>query len=349
MHQQIINIFFKVLEQLRTIKKSPNVAWPVTLVSVGIAIIIFNVFYYPLSLPKVITSENSSWLQFSGYLFYSLFLIGIIMEITGIHKMIRFWAQKFGNHDKHIGKQRTKNSLLHSPLSTSTLLPELESFLPSVMNKNNSVSVWKVFFAMVTEKKSSMFFLPVTLFYGVFYAIISSTLIIRFGGGISQMNGIENFPSVIMMQYGPLGYTPAMSIYLNDTSGILIIPINLITIITISALVGFNAVSSAYAFRLYRSEKKSNLTFRNNRTKFLGILGTTTSLFAICPTCASFYLFNVFAGSIATTIASFAVSYYTLFMALSVPLLVFTPFVTAINIKRLKTNSATQCQINRKN
>jgi Ca2+/Na+ antiporter len=113
-------------------------------------------------------------------------------------------------------------------------------------------------------------------------------------------------------------------------------------------LVGFNAVSSIYAFRLYRSEKKISRIFGEKRTKFLGILGTTTSLFAVCPTCASFYLFNVFAGSISTTIASFAVSYYALFISLSVPLLVVTPFVTAINIKRMKMNFANQCQTNRK-
>ena len=62
------------------------------------------------------------------------------------------------------------------------------------------------------------------------------------------------------MQYGPVGYTPAMSIYLNDNVGILIIPINLITIIIISSLVGLNAVSSVYTFKSYRSEKKRKET-----------------------------------------------------------------------------------------
>ena len=36
--------------------------------------------------------------------------------------------------------------------------------------------------------------------------------------------------------------------------------------------------------------------------KFLGILGATTSLFTACPTCASFYLFSILSGSLATTI-----------------------------------------------
>ena len=113
---------------------------------------------------------------------------------------------------------------------------------------------------MITDKKSVIFFLPVAISYGLFYAIISSTLIIHLEGGISHISGIEKFPSTIMMQYGPIGYTPAMSIYLNDNIGILIIPINLITIITISTLVGFNAVSSIYTFRSYRSEKKMKET-----------------------------------------------------------------------------------------
>jgi hypothetical protein len=206
---------------------------------------------------------------------------------------------------------------------------------------------------MITDKKSAIFFLPVAIFYGLFYAIVSSTLIIHLEGGISHISGIEKFPSIIMMQYGPVGYTPAMSIYLNDKVGILIIPINLITIITISALVGLNAVSSAYTFKSYRSEKKMKETDNvvhgpKNGTKFLSMLGATTSLFAVCPTCASFYLFSILAGSLATTIASFTVTYYVLFVSLSVPLLIITPLINAINIKKMKIEFSGQCKINKK-
>ena len=109
---------------------------------------------------------------------------------------------------------------------------------------------------MITDKSSSFFFLPITITYGLFYALISSTLIIRFDGSITHMSGIEKFPTIIMMQYGPVGYTPSISIYLNDNVGILIIPINIIIILIISTLVGLNVISSIYAIKAYISEKR---------------------------------------------------------------------------------------------
>jgi hypothetical protein len=151
------------------------------------------------------------------------------------------------------------------------------------------------------------------------------------------MSGIDKFPTIIMMQYGPIGYAPSISIYLNDNFGILIIPINIIIILIISTLVGLNGVSSVYAIKAYilekkRKEKTTISPALKNGTKFLSILGATTSLFAVCPTCASFYLFNVLSGSLATAIASFTVNYYVLFLSLSIPLLIITPIVNSFNI-----------------
>src|SRR6476659_9034669 len=196
---------------------------------------------------------------------------------------------------------------------------------------------------MITDKSSSFFFLPITITYGLFYALISSTLIIRFDGSITHMSGIEKFPTLIMMQYGPVGYTPS----------ILIIPINIIIILIISTLVGLNVISSIYAIKAYISEKKrtektSISPVFNNGAKFLGILGATTSLFTACPTCASFYLFSILSGSLATTIASFTVNYYVLFLSLSIPLLIITPMINSFNIKRMIINNTNQCKIKKK-
>jgi hypothetical protein len=316
----------------------------------GIALMILEILYYPISLPKVITSGNSPWIQLSSYIFYFIFITSIIIEIAGIRKLIRCLELKFDNYDGYPNKQKksSSSSLFSPPFSES------DSSKPSNLKKDSSdSSVWKIFFNMITDKKSVVFFIPVVVFYGLFYAMITSTLIIHLEGGISHISGIEEFPSIIMMQYGPAGYTPAMSIYLSDYIGILIIPINLITIIIISALVGLNAVSSVHTLKSYRSEKKRKETADvmngpKNGTRFLSMLGATTSLFAVCPTCTSFYLFNILAGSLATTIASFTVTYYELFLSLSVPLLIITPFINAINIKKMKMDIAGQCKINKK-
>jgi hypothetical protein len=124
-------------------------------------------------------------------------------------------------------------------------------------------------------------------------------------------------------------------------------------IIIVSALVGLNVVSSIHTLRVYNLEKKrkdlsSIISYRGDGTKFLSILGATSSLFTVCPTCASFYLFNMLAGPFATTVASFTVNYYLLILLVSIPLLITSPFVNALNIRKIKS-IATQCNIKYKN
>ncbi len=325
---------------------------PIILILVGIVILISNILYYPLSLPNVITSENSQWIQSSSYIFYIIFVSSIVIEIIAFRKTINLLALKYK-------EPRYKSTNIPSTLSTS--FPSNAS--SSTISKSNPlshkdkeylpISLWKILFNMITDKSSSFFFLPITITYGLFYALISSTLIIRFDGSITHMSGIEKFPTIIMMQYGPVGYTPSISIYLNDNVGILIIPINIIIILIISTLVGLNVISSIYAIKAYISEKKrtektSISPVFNNGAKFLGILGATTSLFTACPTCASFYLFSILSGSLATTIASFTVNYYVLFLSLSIPLLIITPMINSFNIKRMIINNTNQCKIKKK-
>src|SRR5919107_5749765 len=119
----------------------------------GITIIILEILYYPVSLPKVITSGNSSWIQLSSYIFYLIFIIGIIIEIAGIRKLIRYLESK-SYYDGYPNKQKR----LSSPSLSSTPFSESDSSKPSNLREDipNS-SVWKVFFNMITDKKSVVF------------------------------------------------------------------------------------------------------------------------------------------------------------------------------------------------
>jgi hypothetical protein len=123
-----------------------------------------------------------------------------------------------------------------------------------------------------------------------------------------------------------------MAAYLTEHIGFLIIPINLIVTLVVSALVGFNTVISAYAFA---NRPKRSVNTATGTSSILSVLGATTSLFATCPTCASFYIFNIMAGSLAPTVAAFAISYYALFIIISIPLLFATLFITALSIRRM--------------
>jgi Sec-independent protein secretion pathway component TatC len=121
----------------------------------------------------------------------------------------------------------------------------------------------------------------------------------------------------------------------------------LIITIVVSALVGLNTVISLYAFANRPNNKKSSTTTAaaTSSSSILGALGASTSLFTACPTCASFYIFSIMAGSLAPTIAAFAVTYYALFVVVSIPLLLVTPFITALSIRRMMVS---QCSLDNK-
>jgi hypothetical protein len=312
---------------------------------VGVFLFIFNILFYPLMLPKIISSANSQWLDTSVYIFYCIYVASITIIVIGISRTVRELAHNYYNvfDNKHKLKLSRFNRFFFRSLSRSDSPEDLNRD-----SKGNSVSICGIIFDIIHSKRSITFFLTSFFAYGFFYVIVSSTLIIRPEGGISHMYGIEKFPYVIMMQYGPLGYTPAISIYLNDVLGIFIVPITLTIIITISGLVGFNVVTSVYAFNMYRLLNKTKSIQKKDRAKFISALGTVTGLFAACPSCASLYLFNAFAGSLSTTVASFAVSYYALFLLISIPLLVITPLIIASNIKKMNVGTGDQCVLSNK-
>jgi hypothetical protein len=276
----------------------------VSLISVGVGIVIGIIVSYPFFLPTVISRENSIWIDQISYIFYAVLFGGVICTAFGIQKVFQMW-----------------NYGINMRLSSQS---SINSFSRSYS------SIFNIIINIVNYKKYFRFFWPASIGYGLFYALVSSMIVYR-TDNISELYGVT-VPSLVMISYGPLGYVPTMSAYLNEHIGLLIIPINLIVTLVVSALVGFNTVLSAYAFA-QRPKKSINTATRTSSV--LSIIGATTSLFATCPTCASFYIFNIMAGSLAPTVAAFAISYYALFVAISIPLLLATLFITALSIRRM--------------
>ena len=75
----------------------------------------------------------------------------------------------------------------------------------------------------------------------------------------------------------------------------------------------------------------------------LGLLRAATGLFAACPTCASLFIFNFLLGSFASAIATFTAAFYTLFVAITIPLLLVTPDITAVGMRRIQSSTNTVC------
>jgi hypothetical protein len=125
------------------------------------------------------------------------------------------------------------------------------------------------------------------------------------------------------------GYMPKIIIYLTEHVGLQIIPINFVLQVIVSYLVGLNA---AIAVSAYTISKKG---------RGMSTIGAMTGLFIACPTCAGTFL-SIFIGTASGIALSIALTQLqTLFIAVSIPVLLVTPFVMA---KKLR-NSDGSCKI----
>lgn len=177
--------------------------------------------------------------------------------------------------------------------------------------------------------RSRKIFLVTFVCYGVFFSLVSGTLVYQ-----PEVNFAIHYGATIPSGFvapccGEPGYMPKIIIYLTEHVGLQIIPINLLLQIIVSYLVGLNTAIAISAFEISR------------KGRGFSTIGAATGLFIACPTCAGTFL-SVFVGTasgIALTIA--LAQLQTLFIAIAIPILFITPFVMA---KKLR-NADGSCKV----
>jgi len=177
--------------------------------------------------------------------------------------------------------------------------------------------------------RSRKIFLVTFVCYGVFFSLVSGTLVYQ-----PEVNFAIHYGATIPSGFvapccGEPGYMPKIIIYLTEHVGLQIIPINLLLQIIVSYLVGLNTAIAISAFEISR------------KGRGFSTIGAATGLFIACPTCAGIFL-SVFVGTasgIALTIA--LAQLQTLFIAIAIPILFITPFVMA---KKLR-NADGSCKV----
>jgi hypothetical protein len=177
-----------------------------------------------------------------------------------------------------------------------------------------------------SENKYWKFMVIVALVYGIFFGFLSQIFIYRNEVSFSQQGIVIPSINLIPCCNTP-GYVPMLSVYLTDHFIILLIPLNIILAVIVSALVGFNASLGLYAFNLSRKIQSTR------KLSFIGSVGAASGLFVGCPTCAgSFFSALLGFGAVGESISVLA-SFQTLFIALSIPVLIITPFLVAHSIR----------------
>lgn len=176
--------------------------------------------------------------------------------------------------------------------------------------------------AQVTwNTKSRRIFVGTAIGYGIFFALTSGILVYQPDVTFSYHYAVKVPSAQIAPCCGEIGYVPKFIVYITEHVGMQIIPINLVLQIAVSYLVGLNASIAVNAFSILR------------RGTGMGSVAAATGLFIACPTCAGTFLSLFVSASSALAFAVAVTQLQTIFIAISIPLLVVTPVIMAKKIK----------------
>lgn len=172
--------------------------------------------------------------------------------------------------------------------------------------------------------RSRRIFLITFVGYGLFFSLASGTLVYQPDVTFSYHYGVDVPSAQIAPCCDAPGYMPKILVYLDEHIGLQIIPINLVLQVTVSYLVGLNTAIAMSTISVSRKSKSATSA------------SAAAGLFIACPTCAG-TLSSVFVGSASSIAISVALAQLqTLFIAISIPVLLAAPFILA---RRLKGSS----------
>ena len=187
-------------------------------------------------------------------------------------------------------------------------------------------SILSIIANAINNKRSKQIFVISAIGYGLFFAFTSGIIIYK-----PDINATDyGFPKPPHVELSPCcdlpGYMPMIFAFFTEHVGLQIIPLNLLLLVTVSFLVGLNFAISSTVFSIVKSGGK------------LGAVGAITGLFVGCPTCAGTVFTMLFGfGTGVTTFTLFLTSFeaqvQTLFIAISIPVLLMTPIMMAKKIK----------------
>ena len=182
-------------------------------------------------------------------------------------------------------------------------------------------SVWTVMSDALRSRKDVEVGVAVGALYGLVYLLVSSMVVYQPSVDFAYYGAAT--PSVAAATCcGPPGTVPELIVYLSPQwhLALQVLPLDALFAVVMPILVGFNAAVAAHALR--------NRLLRSN-AGWLGPVGVMAGLFTGCPTCAGLFLAGTIGGLGATTLAVALAPYQMLFIALSIPALLVSPYVVA--------------------
>jgi hypothetical protein len=191
-------------------------------------------------------------------------------------------------------------------------------------------SISGIFAAAFVNSRYSRLLLVSSSVYGIFYAFASGIIVFQPAFSFSEVYRVGIPSLAIATCCGPVGQTPQVVAYLTQHLGLLLIPLNLLLLFSISWLVGLNTSFASFA-----------LSFRtkNATMGWSGGIGAFIGLFTSCPTCAGLAFISLLGGTSTLSASFFLGTLQTLFVFVSIPILIATPLVSARSLRNLDTRA----------
>jgi hypothetical protein len=163
--------------------------------------------------------------------------------------------------------------------------------------------------------------------YAVAYLFVSSIIVFQPWVNPGAWSGLSALSWSVAACCGSAGTVPALVVYLAPQAhlALQILPLDALFAIVVPLLVGFNVTVAARVVR--------NKEVRGS-ARWVGTVGILAGFFTGCPTCAGLFLASAFGGIGATSLAVALAPYQMLFVVVSIPLLVVSPLLIAINARK---------------
>jgi hypothetical protein len=190
-------------------------------------------------------------------------------------------------------------------------------------------SIASIIAQLFSRARYSRLFLLSAIVYGAFYAIASGIIVFQPAWNLSEVYHVGIPSLAVATCCGPIGETPEAVVYVTQHVGLLLVPTNLFLLFSISWLVGLNSSFATYAL---------SFRTRNIGLGWFGAMGAFIGIFTACPTCAGLAIIALLGGTGALSISFFLGPLQNLFVALSIPILVATPIMSARSLHNV------QCQ-----
>ena len=197
----------------------------------------------------------------------------------------------------------------------------------------NTNDILTIIAKITLNSKSKKIFVVTFVAYSMFFSLTAGLIVYQ-----PDVTFSHHYDAIIPSAHmniccGEPGYMPTIIVYITEHVGLQIIPINLVLVIIVSYLVGLNTAIAVKAISI--TKKSGGLTS----------IGAITGLFVACPTCVSTF-FALFIGSTsAVTFSIILTQLQTLFVGITIPILLLTPILIAKKIQKNDDN----CMFDAKN